>query len=74
MTDILQTTFSNAFAWMEIFFFYKMSLKYVPYGLVDNMAALAQIMAWRRLGLNDLNPYAPLLLWTVSNLSKIETN
>ena len=26
------------------------SLKYVPYGLIDNMAALVQIMAWHRTG------------------------
>ena len=25
-----------------------MSLKYVPEGLIDNMATLVQIMAWRR--------------------------
>ena len=29
---------------------YKMSLKYVSYGLGYNMAALAQILAWRRTG------------------------
>ena len=28
----------------------EISLKYIPYGLVDNMAALVQIMAWRRTG------------------------
>ena len=28
----------------------KISLNYVPYGLIDNMAALVQIMAWRRPG------------------------
>ena len=28
----------------------KISLKYVPYGLIDNMAALFQIMAWGRTG------------------------
>ena len=28
----------------------EISLKYVPYGPVDNMAALVQIMAWRRTG------------------------
>ena len=26
------------------------SLKYVPYGLIENMAALVQIMAWCRIG------------------------
>ena len=28
----------------------EIALKYVPYGLIDNMAALVQIMAWRRAG------------------------
>ena len=28
----------------------KISLKYVPHGLIDNMAALVQIMAWGRSG------------------------
>ena len=28
----------------------KISLKYVPWGPIDNMAALVQIMAWRRIG------------------------
>ena len=28
----------------------KNSLKYVPKGLIDNTAALVQIMAWRRTG------------------------
>ena len=28
----------------------KISLKYVPYGLIDNIASLVQIMAWRRPG------------------------
>ena len=28
----------------------KISLKYVPWCLTDNMSALAQIMAWRRSG------------------------
>ena len=28
----------------------KISLKYVPWGLIDNMAALVQIMAWRQTG------------------------
>ena len=28
----------------------KISLKYVPWGLIDNIAALFQIMAWRQIG------------------------
>ena len=28
----------------------KISLKYVPYGLIGNMSALVQVMAWHRTG------------------------
>ena len=38
----------------------KISLKYVPQGLIDNMAALVQIMAWRRKGDKPLSE--PMLL------------
>ena len=49
---IFQTTFSNAFFWMKICdFFIEISLKLVPKGLTNNIPALFQIMAWRRLGL-----------------------
>ena len=33
----------------------KISLNYVPYGLIDNMAGLVQIMAWRRPGNKPLS-------------------
>ena len=33
----------------------KISLKYVPWCLIDNMAALVQIMAWRRPGTKPLS-------------------
>ena len=33
----------------------KIPLKYVPYGLIDNMAALVQIMAWRRADVKPLS-------------------
>ena len=33
----------------------KISLQYVPWGLIDYMAALVQIMAWRRSGDNPLS-------------------
>ena len=33
----------------------KISLRYVPQGLIDNMAALVQIMAWHLLGAKPLS-------------------
>ena len=50
MATILQTTVSNAFSWMKMYAFRLMSLKFVPKGPIDNITALVQIMAWRRLG------------------------
>ena len=48
---ISQTTFSNVFSWMKMFeFWLKISLKFLPKGPIDKMAALVQIMAWRRTG------------------------
>ena len=42
--DIFKCIFLNENFW----FLTQISLKYAPYGLIDNMAALIQIMAWRR--------------------------
>ena len=48
---IFQTTFSNRFSWMKMYeFFIKISLKFVSNGLINDIPALVQIMAWRRLG------------------------
>ena len=44
--NILKCIFLNENIWIPT----KISLNYVPYGLIDNMAALVQIMAWRRPG------------------------
>ena len=55
-----QTTFSSAFHWMKTFEYLKVSLKYVPQGLFDNMSALVQIMAWCRTGNKPLSE--PLLV------------
>ena len=41
MAAISQTTFSSAF---------KVSLKFIPNGPIDNKSALVQVMAWRRTG------------------------
>ena len=47
MANILQTIFSNAFSWMKSFeFFNKMSLKYVPEGVIDNKSVLVQVLVW----------------------------
>ena len=48
MAAISQTTFSNAFSWMKILI--EISLKFVPRVPINNIPALVQIMAWRRLG------------------------
>ena len=51
MDAISQTTFSSTFSWMKMFEFrLKISLKFVVKGLIDNILALVQIMAWRRPG------------------------
>ena len=44
--DISKCIFFNEKFWISNY----ISLKYFPYGLLDNMAALVQIMAWRRRG------------------------
>ena len=44
--SIFKCIFLNENIWIPI----KIWLNYVPYGLFDNMAALIQIMAWRRPG------------------------
>ena len=51
MAAIFQTTFFkcillNEYVWISI----KISLKFVPGGPINNVPALVQIMAWRRLG------------------------
>ena len=44
--DIFNHIFLNKNVWISI----KISLKFVPKGPIDNIAALVQIMAWRRPG------------------------
>ena len=44
--DTFKSIFLNENIWIPT----KISLNYVPYGLIDNMAALVHIMAWRRPG------------------------
>ena len=45
-TDIFKCIFLNENVWISI----KISLKFVPKGLINNIPALVQIMVWRRLG------------------------
>ena len=49
--DIVKRIFLNENIWISN----KISLKYVPWGEIDNMAALVQIMAWRRPGTKPLS-------------------
>ena len=44
--DIFKCIFLNENIWIPI----KISLKFVPKGSINNIPALVQIMAWRRLG------------------------
>ena len=44
--DIFECIFLNEDTWISN----EISLKYVPWGLIDNMSALVQVMAWRRTG------------------------
>ena len=51
MADILAVNiFKRIFLNENIWISNKISLKYVPRGLIDNMSALFQIMAWHRSG------------------------
>ena len=53
MASTSQTTLWNAFSRKTSFFFWiliRSSLKFVPKGPIDNKAALAQVMTWRRKG------------------------
>ena len=49
--DIFNCIFLNKNIWIAI----KISLKFVPKGLIDNIPALVQIMAWRRSGAKPLS-------------------
>ena len=44
--DIYKWIFVNENVWISI----KISLKFVPWGLINNIPSLVQIMAWRRPG------------------------
>ena len=49
--DIFKCIFLNENFWI----LNSISLKYIPYGLIDNLAALVQIMAWHQIGNKPLS-------------------
>ena len=62
MAAFLQTIFSDTFSWMKSFFILtKISLYFVLKSPTDNIQALVQIMAWRRIGDKPLSE--PMLTW-----------
>ena len=63
MAAISHTTCSNAFSWKNenIWTSNIISLKYVPWGSIDNMSALVHIMAWCHPGNKPLSE--PMLTW-----------
>ena len=66
MDAISQTPFWSAFHWMKTWILNKISLKYVPCGLIDIMAALVQIMAWSQTGDKPLyEPKIGMLYWLI---------
>ena len=56
--------FSTCISLNENFWIKEKSLTYVLYGLIDNMAALVQIMAWRRTGEKALSEAVMVCLLT----------
>ena len=49
-----------------------MLLKYVTWGLIDNMVTLVQMMAWRRQGDKPLFvPMFGMLCWTIYELKTV---
>ena len=58
--DIFKCIFLNENIWISI----KISLKFVPKGPINNIPALDQIMAWRRLGDKPLSQPMMVILLT----------
>ena len=59
--DIFEWIFLNEIIWISI----KISLKFVPSGPINNIPALVQIMAWRRLGDKPLSELMMVKLLTL---------
>ena len=55
--DIFKCIFLNENVWISL----KISLKFAPEVRIDNIPALVQIMAWRRIGDKPLSE--PILTW-----------
>ena len=60
--DIFKRIFLNENVSISI----KISLKFIPNGPIDNIPALVQIMAWRRLG--DKPLYEPMLVSLLTHI------
>ena len=56
--------FQSHFLLWKLFYFIKMSLKFVPHGPFNNIPALVQIMAWRRSG--DKPLFEPMMAYIVN--------
>ena len=67
MTAFSQTTLSNAFSWIKnIRISIKISLKFVPKGLINNIPPLVLIMAWRRPG--DKPSSEPMIVRSLTHI------
>ena len=68
MAIILQMIFSDAFLseWKD-FYLIKISLKFIPKGLIANNQALVKTMAWHRIGNKSLSK-AMLTGFTEANM------
>ena len=60
--DIFKCIFFNENVWISI----KIALKFVPKGLINNIPALVQIMAWRRPG--DKPLYEPMMVSLLTHI------
>ena len=61
--SVLQTTFSNTFSWMKM---YEFRLEFHWRDPINNIQALVQIMAWRRLG--DKPLFEPMMLTLLTHI------
>ena len=60
--DIFICVFLNENVWISI----RISLKFVPRGPIDNIPALVQIMAWRRIG--DKPLFEPMMVSLLTHI------
>ena len=68
MAAISQTALLNAFSWLKfnVRISITISLKFVPKGLINNIRALVQIMAWRRPG--DMPLSEPMMVSLLTHI------